>query len=121
TGRRPQLASLDGQLTLSAEPGTVVISAVAGMGGVGKTALAVHWAHGVADHLPDGELYVNLRGFDPDEPLTVSAAMGTLIGGLGVEPAAMPSDLDGRLELYRRLLTGRRMLVLLDNARGSEQ
>ena len=120
TGRLHQLAVLDGMLKAT-DSGTVVISAMAGMGGVGKTALAVNWAHSAAESFPDGQLYVNLRGYDPEEPLSAQAALGAFLSGLGVDSSAMPSDLRGRLELYHRLLSGRRLLVLLDNASNAEQ
>ena len=121
TGRLRQLAVLDGMLAKATDSSTVVISAMAGMGGVGKTALAVNWAHSVAESFPDGQLYVNLRGYDPEEPLSTQAALDVLLSGLGVDPAVMPSDLGERLALYHRLLIGRRMLVLLDNASNAQQ
>ena len=121
TGRSLQLARLDA--LVAADPGSrpVVISAVDGMAGVGKTALAVHWAHSAVSDFPDGQLYVNLRGYDPSEPLSTMDALGVLLGGLGLEPASISGDLPGRVGQYQRSLAGRRMLVLLDNARGPEQ
>jgi tetratricopeptide (TPR) repeat protein len=94
---------------------------VAGMGGVGKTALALHWAHRVADSFPDGQLYVDLRGYDPAEPLTPTQALGVLLAGLGVPTSSTPVDAAGREALYRRLLGSRRTLVMLDNAGGMDQ
>jgi tetratricopeptide (TPR) repeat protein len=119
-GRLSALAQLDALLVADSWSGAVVISAVDGMAGVGKTALAVHWAHAAAGSFPDGQLYVNLRGYDPSEPLSTMDAFGVLLGGLGLEPASMSRDLPGRVAQYHRLLAGRRMLVLLDNASGPE-
>ncbi|HEY7225573.1 MAG TPA: tetratricopeptide repeat protein [Micromonosporaceae bacterium] len=121
TGRVAQLARLDGLLASATMPHDAVVSTVVGMAGVGKTALALQWAHAVADEFPDGQLYLNLRGCDPGEPLTAMDALAVLVSALGVAPAATPTDLAGRTGLYRRLLDGRRVLVLLDNASGTEQ
>jgi len=122
TGRSAQLARLDEQLAAVGTPGTAVISVVAGMGGVGKTALAVHWAHRVRDRFTDGQLYIDLRGYSAHaEPRTTAQALGALLEALGVSPAAMPADVPGRARLYRRLLADRRALVLLDNAANTEQ
>ncbi|MGC4881048.1 AfsR/SARP family transcriptional regulator [Micromonospora sp. DT43] len=122
-GRAEALARLD-QLAarVGAGRGTVVIVGLAGSAGVGKTALAVHWAHRVAHRFPDGQLYVNLRGYGPSEEVTPpDEAARVLLDGLGVSAQRMPAGLDARTALYRSLMSGRRMLVLLDNARDAAQ
>ncbi|MGW0584977.1 ATP-binding protein, partial [Streptomyces sp. NPDC002920] len=103
-------------------PAAVVISAVSGTAGVGKTALAVHWAHRVREAFPDGQLYVNLRGFVPGGSITDPAeAVRGFLDALGVPPARIPNSLEAQAGLYRSLLAGRRVLVVLDNARDAEQ
>jgi hypothetical protein len=100
----------------------VVISAIDGMAGIGKTALAVHWAHRVAHRYPDGQLYLNLRGFDPaGTPVPPGEAVRGFLHALGVPADRIPDGLDAQTGLYRSLLTGRRMLVLLDNALDADQ
>ncbi|HEY2269185.1 MAG TPA: AfsR/SARP family transcriptional regulator, partial [Streptosporangiaceae bacterium] len=119
-GRGAELASLDALLP-DPEDGAV-ISVIAGTAGVGKTTLAVHWAHRVAAHFPGGQLYVNLRGFDP---AGVAADPGQALRGFldafAVPPERIPARLEDQVALYRSLLAGRRVLVLLDNARDAEQ
>jgi len=100
----------------------MLITAVDGMPGIGKTALAVQWAHQVADRFPDGQLYVNLRGFDPGaRPVPATRAIRGFLDGLGIPAGQIPRSLDAQASLYRSRLAGRRMLVLLDNARDIEQ
>lgn len=117
-GREAELAELDG---LPSARSPVVISAVAGTAGVGKTALAVRWAHRVRDRFPDGQLYVDLRGYGPDEPVPAAEALAGFLRALGLDGAAIPEDLAERAARFRTLVDGRRVLVLLDNARTVEQ
>ncbi|MFY1692493.1 BTAD domain-containing putative transcriptional regulator [Plantactinospora sp. WMMB782] len=122
-GRAGELDQLDSILDSAAEhPTAVVISALSGTAGVGKTALAVHWAHRVANRFGDGQLYVNLRGFDPGGSVMkpVEAVRGFL-DAFAVPPQQVPAGLDAQIGLYRSLLAGRRVLVVLDNARDLDQ
>ncbi|MFF3900334.1 AfsR/SARP family transcriptional regulator [[Kitasatospora] papulosa] len=119
-GRDAALAALDSSLgSGSGGPGTAAITAVSGMAGVGKTALVLHWAHGVADRFPDGQLHVNLRGYDEEGPLPAADALRGFIEALGVPQARIPSGTEARTGLFRSLLASRRVLVVLDNARDS--
>ena len=123
TGRHAHLKRLDELLDDSAtQPTAMPIAVIRGTAGVGKTALAVHWAHRVAARFPDGQLYLNLRGFDPVGPaMDPSAAVRRCLAALDVPARRIPADLDAAAALYRSALAGRRMLIVLDNARDAAQ
>ncbi|MFI6544138.1 tetratricopeptide repeat protein [Streptomyces prunicolor] len=122
TGREEELARLEKVLGASAtRPTAVVVSALSGTAGVGKTALAVHWAHRARDRFPDGQLYVNLRGYDPDRPLTAPDALVRFLTALGVSEQDIPPEPDDRAARYRTEVADRRMLIVLDNAATVEQ
>ncbi|MGY6019036.1 AfsR/SARP family transcriptional regulator [Streptomyces spinosirectus] len=123
TGRVDELGRLDALLAdVAQRPAAVVVSALSGMGGVGKTAVAVHWARHRRSAFPDGQLYVNLRGFDPSgAPLPPDRAVRGFLDALGVPATRVPESLDAQVGLYRSLLSGRRVLVVLDNARDADQ
>jgi DNA-binding SARP family transcriptional activator/tetratricopeptide (TPR) repeat protein len=124
TGRGAELAELTRLLNQAgAQPaGTMVVSAIGGTAGIGKTALAVHWAHKVADRFADGQLYVNLRGFDPcGVPAAPEAAIRGFLDALGVPPEQIPPGPQAQAGLYRSLLADKQMLIVADNARDEQQ
>jgi tetratricopeptide (TPR) repeat protein len=92
------------------------VTVITGTAGVGKTSLALHWSHRIRDRFPDGQLYVNLRGYDPGQPAVPDEVLDRFLRDLGVPGSAIPSRLDERASLYRSLLATRRMLIVLDNA-----
>ncbi|MFY1687346.1 AfsR/SARP family transcriptional regulator [Plantactinospora sp. WMMB782] len=120
TGREYELAELDA--LVEQLPGAGASAIVSGSAGVGKSALALHWAHRNAENFPDGQLYVNLRGFDPDGVLVEPAeAVRGFLDAFGVAARRIPVGLAGQTALYRSIVAGRRMLVVLDNARDAAQ
>jgi tetratricopeptide (TPR) repeat protein len=121
TGRDASLVELEGRLAGRSGEAAVPIAVVSGTAGVGKTALAVHWAHRVAERFPDGQLYADLRGYDSDEPVDAGDVLAGFLRGLGLDGKAVPADPAERGARYRSLLAGRRVLVVLDNARSAQQ
>jgi tetratricopeptide (TPR) repeat protein len=120
--RRPELQALTRLVTpkparQTAQPRSTatVVVVITGSAGVGKTALALHWAHRVRERFPDGELYANLRGYDDSPPATAEVALDRFLRDLGVSPQSISADLDGRAALFRSLVADRRILIVLDN------
>ena len=120
TGRDEELSALDALVGSALTP-AVVISAVSGTAGVGKTALAIRWGHRTADHFPDGQLYLNLHGYDPEQRMPAADALAHLLEALGTPAREIPLELDARAARYRTQVSGRRLLIVLDNAGDVEQ
>ncbi|MGN9907553.1 AfsR/SARP family transcriptional regulator [Phytohabitans sp. LJ34] len=123
TGRDDHLRGLDELLPgrTGRAANAVVITAIAGTAGIGKTALAVHWGHRVRSHFPDGQLYIDLRGFSVDAPVRAVEALAHLLRSLGEPAERIPADVQTAAGRYRSLLADRRVLVVLDNAVSADQ
>ncbi len=121
TGRAREISELDALLAAGSDSAAVVISAVSGTAGVGKTALAIHWAHKVAHRFPDGNLYIDLRGYDPQQPVRPMDALAALLRTLGMDGGSIPLEQAERAARLRTMLAGRRTLLVLDNAHSTEQ
>jgi tetratricopeptide (TPR) repeat protein len=122
TGREAEQAQIRALVSGTGPRGAaVVISSIAGMAGVGKTALAVHLAHELAPNFPDAQLFVDLHGYDASQRLTAWEALDGFLRALGVSNKGLPATVDRKASLYRSLLAGRRALVVLDNAWSEEQ
>jgi DNA-binding SARP family transcriptional activator/tetratricopeptide (TPR) repeat protein len=123
TGRDGELAELERVLVAGGQPGSLVISAIHGAGGIGKSALAIHAAHRLAERFPDGQVYVNLQGATPGlPPLEPGEVLGRLLRSLGVDPTQVPAQTEeAAAARWRSLVAGRRLLVVLDNARDAVQ
>jgi len=116
-----RLRALADEAAAGSTPGTR-ICVLDGPGGVGKTALAVHLGHAVADRFPDGQLYIDLCGFHPDQPpVSSTAALGAFLRAAGVDAARVPVDPDERAAMFRSVLAGKRVLIVLDNAASARQ
>lgn len=121
-GREPELSQVANMLSPDSESPLVTICAIDGMAGIGKTTFAIHWAHHVAKHFEDGQLYLNLHGFDPSASALIPAdALGALLYSLGLRAGHIPDDLDARAGLYRSVLAAKHVLIVLDNARDADQ
>ncbi|MDU0291204.1 ATP-binding protein [Saccharothrix longispora] len=121
TDRRDELTQLAGFLGESRNRGTRMLAVLSGPGGIGKTALALQWAHDVGDLFGDGQLYVDLAGFSGARPVLPEEALGLFLRGLGVPPREVPADLAEQAALYRSLTADKKLLVLLDNACSAAQ
>jgi len=122
TGRTAELAALTTALDPAGRDGTAVISTIAGAGGIGKTWLVLHWAHQHTDRFPDGQLFVDLHGFSPNTtPMDPTTAVRGFLDALGVDTRSIPPDPHAQIGLFRSLVADKRMLIVADNARGTDQ
>ena len=123
TGRENDMAQLSALLDTRGQfpVSTVVISAISGTAGVGKTALAVHWAHRVAERFLDGQLYINMRGYDSGPRLSPDTALTEFLRALGVPAGEIPQSQTGKEALFRSRTANRSLLIVIDNVNSAEQ
>ncbi|WP_336216255.1 AfsR/SARP family transcriptional regulator [Nonomuraea sp. LPB2021202275-12-8] len=120
-GRTSHLRQLDALLGSKAHATATVLAVITGTAGVGKTSLAVHWARQVSERFPDGQLFVDMRGFHTGPPMSPVEALALSLGALGVAAERIPISVDAQTALYRSMLVGRRVLVVLDNVADADQ
>jgi tetratricopeptide (TPR) repeat protein len=121
-GRRAELKTLTAMLDRIDRAGVPDVALISGMGGIGKTALVLTWAHSVCDRFPDGQIYLDLGGFGPAQtPTTLESTLASMLTALGEEPELIPSDLTARLGMYRTRTADRRLLLVLDNVWSTDQ
>ncbi len=120
-GRTSHLRRLDALLGPEARATATVLAVITGTAGVGKTSLAVHWARRVSERFPDGQLFVDMRGFHTGPPMSPVEALALSLGALGVAAERIPISVEGQTALYRSILAGRRVLVVLDNVADADQ
>ena len=121
-GRIAETRQLDEALAhVQDDPGAMALLVITGTAGVGKTSLAVHWAHRVRHEFPDGQLYINLRGYDPGEPVVPDEALDRFLRALGMPADAVPADSQAKESAYRSMVADRRILIVLDNASSARQ
>lgn len=121
TDRTDALARLDEVIDEWEVDGPPVVTVVSGTGGVGKTALLLHWLHHKHERFPDGQLYVDLRGFSSQDPVAPAVVLPRFLRSLGVTPERVPVDLDEQSVLFRSMTAGRRLAILADNAASAAQ
>jgi DNA-binding SARP family transcriptional activator/tetratricopeptide (TPR) repeat protein len=121
SGRVAELDRLNAMVAADADADTVTVVVISGMGGVGKTALALFWAHRIAERYRDGQIFLDLRGHSEDDPIPPVEALAAMLQALGLTPEQIPADLTAAVGLFRTTVADRQLLILLDNAHSADQ